>query len=164
MSFHDVDYGERAHRVALAERKFGILSHYGHDHLIAMHELTRHSDDTLRTIHENFLRRVQKSDVGYISPRLQGIMSDDFLDQVLAAVRTSRMSNHLTQRYGQVETPEGPVYWAILKAGSLVDLWKILTKQRDPFQLELWHSDDIGQTKRPGTKAILADQLTAAAS
>lgn len=150
MFFFDIDYSERKRRQMLVDRTYAWCLHYSPDYhadWLIKNTISQYNS-TLQECHEVFLSKVQKAQVGFVSPTLEKDLDEKWLGSILEQVRTNRISDHATQRHGCVETPQGRVYWAIAKARSFADIFRALAS-KEPFRLELWHPQDVDTVQRP---------------
>jgi hypothetical protein len=146
MGYWESDLMERRHRQAILERKFAFHDNYGGLAAAIEENFVSDYDNQLRTRHAAFLDSVRRDNVLWMSPRLERVVSEALIEEILDAVRHARRSTHLTERMGFVITSVGTIYWAIRKSGNFRELLHAAWT-RTPFNLELWHSDDVAVEK-----------------
>ena len=148
MSLLEIDYMERVRRQEIVDRRRVFFSRYGRWTPLSDQDLSAEYDADLRVAHDKFLAQVDVGDIGYVSPRLRARLEEGAICDLVAGIRERRVSDHVTNRLGFLETNQGRVYWAITKPGSISDLWRALVTL-EPFKLALWSADDVPSPRRP---------------
>lgn len=148
--FEDIDFEERRHRDAIIARWAHSYDRIGGLTPERARHLTRHFDDRMRSDHDSFLDALVSSDIGWLSPRIENMRSDELLDEIVQAIRTNRQSAHPTDRMGRIETSSGPLAWAVKKPDSWGDLFHSV-RSGQMVSVYIWHPDDLAIERLSGT-------------
>ena len=99
-------------------------------------------DAETRASNDGFLDMVSARDVEFVSPKLRELADGALIDAIVQDVRSARVPEHVTHRFGSVETPVGRMFWGIDKCLGLRALFRAALGGH-AFQLQLWHPADV---------------------